>query len=200
MRRWALALLLTAAAVTTACAEQAPTKWGEWQYLRNVTALETSEHLVLYGQTDAGVTWVLTRNCHTGVPTLQSKVQAQGEAVDLDRVYLKRIVRTSGGTAEAEDSWRYDTRIRYDDRRAKIIWHYSWDRAGGWEILWVPEDYGSSRDSEDKLISRALHSIDRTLMGDQLVIEISPSKGLMIFATSGFVGALAEHCGYKPLL
>ena len=88
MRRWALALLLTAAAVTTACAEQVPTKWGEWQYLRNVTALETSEHLVLYGQTDAGVAWVLTRNCHTGVPKLQSKVQAQGEAVDLDRVYL----------------------------------------------------------------------------------------------------------------
>ena len=193
-----VATLMTVAFVISA--EQVSTEWGEWQYLSNTTALETSEHLLLYGQTDAGVTWVLTRECHTGVPTLQSRVQHQGEAVDIDRVRFERVVRTSesGRTAVAEDAWWYDTRIRYEDRRAKIVWRYAWNRTDGWEILWIPERYGWREDDEGKRGSRALHSIDRALMADQLVIEISQSKGLVIFATSGFVGALAEHCGYQP--
>ena len=130
-------------------AQPVQTDWGDWYYLETSTALETAEWLILYGETDLGVTWILTRRCDTGMPMLQSKVQNQGEALDLDHAYYKpNVIRSYAGrvqtAARVVAAWLYDTRVRVDSLPIrKVIWRYGWDSDGGWEQLWLAVDFYS---------------------------------------------------------
>ena len=43
----------------------------------------------------------------------------------------------------------------------------------------------------------ASHLLDELFIGDRLVVEISPSKGVVVFNTAGFAEARAEYCSGK---
>lgn len=197
-----LTVLLAVLAAMPATAQQIKTEWGDWQYLKTTSALEVTEHLVLYGQTPSGTLWIVTRSCSAGVPVLRSKVARQGQALDLDRVYFVSKVSSSGRrdcwpSTGLCRGWRYKTRVRVDDLPIREwTWMYGLDTDGGWEYLWMNESFYSSTRFEG---SRAAHSIDELLVGDRLAIEISASKGVAVFNTTGFAKALAEYCGgQKP--
>ena len=179
------------AAASLAGAQQIETAWGDWQYLEHTTALESNSYLVLYGYTDAGVGWILTRNCRTGQPILQAQVQAQGDAIELARAYLWNVFNRG----RKEYAWHYDTRVRVDDKPIRERhWRYGWDPDDGWEQLWRKVDFYSEV-GKDEVFGR--HLIDDLLTGDTLAVEISPTKGVAVFNTTGFAGARDQYCRDK---
>ena len=131
---------------------------------------------------------------------LQSGAAVQGDALDIDHVYkdvsLRKDCTVGGGCREIIYAWFYKTRLRVDDNPVKTWrWRYGWDSDGGFEQLWMKKSWSGN----DKDGWTAHHSMDELLSGDRLVLEISSSKGVVVFNTARFEEARSAFCGDEPM-
>ena len=187
-------------------AQPVPTGHGSWYFWRHESELETVDYLVLYGQIEGGMTWTLARECKHGVPSLMALAENQGDAIDMDHVYYQMAIDKRGrsisgsGMGVEFPGWLYKTRYKVDSGEVKTrVWMYGFDSDGGVEQLYKVKKwmkFRTDKDDQGNLQWKwdAGHGIDDMLSGDKLVIEISPSRGIAVFYTSGFQEAFREHC------
>ncbi len=184
-------LLLLILSALIAQADWEPTEYGGWYYVEQVSALETAKWLAMTASTGGGIRWTLSRSCE-GPLTLSASASDWGTVTSRGKIRRERLGRGCtftrfGQVCERyETVWYYDARFRIDDGEIqRWTWRYGWNSNAGQEVL-VTEWPGSE------------YYGDPMLIGNRLVIEIIPSSGVLVFDTTDFAAALAEHCGFKP--
>ena len=190
MRRFTVAAAMLAVTATICTPQVIETGFGKWQYMEQSSALETSKWLLLYGQTDQGVTWIIARKCGTNSRVLMAHVASQGDAVDLGVTVRRRdcVVNwsTTAGCDQYADTTRYKTRYRVDDNDITWVnWYYALDRNAGIETLSIMR---YDRKSENFVPYRP-DIVDYMVSGDRLAVEISGAKGVASFKTTGYADA-----------
>ena len=162
-----LLALLAVAAVADEAAET-----GKWRHHRTETALEAVDYLLL--DADVGErTWTLARRCDLKEAWIQSSASYVGEALDYSLSYLRY--------SDRDDEWirYYKTRIRQDETPIKEwTWRYGYSADFGIEFLTF----------------KYTSNIDKLILGDRLVMEISPARGVAVFETRGFGEAIKHFC------
>ena len=195
MRRFTVAATVIVVAATICTSQQTKTGFGEWQYLEQASALETAKWLLLYGQTEEGTTWIIGRRCDSDHRVLMAHAASQGAAADLGVVVRRRdcVVNwsTTSGCDQYADTTRYKTRYRVDDNEISWVnWYYGYDSNAGIETLSVMRY--SSRSQGFIPVNPEI--IDRMVSGDRLAIEISSSRGVATFNTTGYADTVAGYC------
>ena len=195
MRRFTLTAAVLVVAATICTSQQINTGFGEWQYLEQMSALETAKWLLLYGHTEQGSTWIIGRRCDSHSRVLMAYAASQGDAVDIGKIVRRRecVVNWNStvGCDLYADTTRYKTRYKIDDDDVTWVnWYYGFDLNAGLEtlsIMWYDRKAGGFTPNRPDIV-------DRMVSGDRLAIEISNAKGVITFNTTGYAEAVANHC------
>ncbi len=166
----ALLLALLAAPVVAVADDDAVAETGKWRHFRSETALETADYLLLDAEVEGRI-WTLARRCNLDQAWIQSSVSRVGEALDYSLSYVEY----------RNEEWvrLYKTRIRQDENPIKEwTWRYTYNADLGIEALTL--DHAAN--------------IDKILLGNRFVMEISPARGVAVFDTRGFGEAFNMYC------